>query len=84
MDSYFHANTHIRDTSNSILIYLHVITYIYYVHTYIHTYTYDHLQAHKNSSGAITLNEFIIVSKKFPNILLPAVGYVPAADAVKA
>ena len=68
------------DTSNSILIYLHVITYIYYVHIY----TYDHLQAHKNSSGAITLNEFIIVSKKFPNILLPAVGYVPAADAVKA
>ena len=40
-------------------------------------------QAHKNSSGAITLNEFIIVSKKFPNILLPAVGYVPSADAAR-
>mmetsp|Transcript_16218 Transcript_16218/g.22145 ORF Transcript_16218/g.22145 Transcript_16218/m.22145 type:complete len:1209 (-) Transcript_16218:67-3693(-) len=37
-------------------------------------------QAHKNSSGAITLKEFIIVSKKFPNILLPAVGYIPAHD----
>ena len=44
----------------------------------------DLSQAHKNSSGAITLNEFIIVSKKFPNILLPAMGYVPAADAIKA
>jgi len=37
-------------------------------------------QAHKNSSGAITLKEFIVVSKKFPNILLPAVGYIPAHD----
>lgn len=34
-------------------------------------------QAHTNKAGAITLNEFIVVSKKFPNILLPAVGYTP-------
>lgn len=31
-------------------------------------------QANKNNSGSITLNEFIVVSKKFPNILLPAIG----------
>ena len=51
---------------------------------FIHIGQFIRSQAHKNSSGAITLNEFIIVSKKFPNILLPAVGYVPATDAVKA
>lgn len=31
-------------------------------------------QAHTNESGAITLKEFIIISKKFPNILYPASG----------
>jgi len=34
-------------------------------------------QANANAKGAITINEFVVVSKKFPNILLPAVGYVP-------
>lgn len=31
-------------------------------------------QASANSAGAITMNEFVVISKKFPNILLPAVG----------
>jgi Ca2+-binding EF-hand superfamily protein len=31
-------------------------------------------QAHTNESGAITLKEFIIISKKFPNILFPTSG----------
>ena len=35
-------------------------------------------QAKGNAQGAITLNEFVVVSKKFPNILLPAVGTVPS------
>ena len=34
-------------------------------------------QARANKEGAITINEFVVVSKKFPNILLPAVGAVP-------
>ena len=34
-------------------------------------------QAVSNQKGAITMNEFVVVSKKFPNILLPAVGFVP-------
>jgi len=34
-------------------------------------------QSNSNKKGAITLNEFMVVSKKFPNILLPAVGFVP-------
>lgn len=38
-------------------------------------------QAHTNKAGAITMNEFVVVSKKFPNILLPAVGYVPPPSA---
>lgn len=28
-------------------------------------------QASKNAQGAMTANEFVVVSKKFPNILLP-------------
>jgi Ca2+-binding EF-hand superfamily protein len=31
-------------------------------------------QASKNKNGTITSNEFVVVSKKFPNILLPSVG----------
>jgi serine/threonine-protein phosphatase 2B regulatory subunit len=31
-------------------------------------------QAHTNEAGAITLKEFLIVSKKFPNILFPTSG----------
>ncbi len=31
-------------------------------------------QAHTNEAGAITLKEFLIVSKKFPNILFPTAG----------
>lgn len=38
-------------------------------------------QAHANKEGAITINEFVVVSKKFPNILLPAVGTVPPPPA---
>lgn len=34
-------------------------------------------QANANTKGSITINEFVVVSKKFPNILLPAVGFVP-------
>lgn len=34
-------------------------------------------QANSNKKGSITMNEFVVVSKKFPNILLPAVGFVP-------
>jgi len=34
-------------------------------------------QANSNKTGSITMNEFVVVSKKFPNILLPAVGFVP-------
>lgn len=34
-------------------------------------------QANANTKGSITVNEFVVVSKKFPNILLPAVGFVP-------
>eukprot|EP01038_Epipyxis_sp_PR26KG_P009668 gene9668-13017_t len=36
-------------------------------------------QAHSNQVGAITLKEFVIVSKKFPNILLPAIGLTQVA-----
>lgn len=38
-------------------------------------------QAHGAKSGSITMNEFVVVSKKFPNILLPAVGHVPKPNA---
>lgn len=31
-------------------------------------------QASKNSSGSITSNELVVISKKFPNILLPTIG----------
>jgi len=31
-------------------------------------------QASKNASGSITMNEFVVVSKKFPNIMLPNIG----------
>jgi serine/threonine-protein phosphatase 2B regulatory subunit len=31
-------------------------------------------QAQSNTNGAITMNEFVVVSKKFPNILLPSLG----------
>ena len=34
-------------------------------------------QANSNKAGSITMNEFVVVSKKFPNILLPAVGFTP-------
>jgi serine/threonine-protein phosphatase 2B regulatory subunit len=34
-------------------------------------------QANSTKKGSITMNEFVVVSKKFPNILLPAVGFVP-------
>ncbi len=30
------------------------------------------LQADKDADGVITFDEFVIVSKKFPNILFPA------------
>jgi hypothetical protein len=29
------------------------------------------------SAAAINMKEFVVVSKKFPNILLPAVGFIP-------
>ncbi len=35
-------------------------------------------QANSTTTGAITINEFSVVSKKFPNILFPSVGYTPA------
>jgi Ca2+-binding EF-hand superfamily protein len=35
-------------------------------------------QAHTNESGAITLKEFLIISKKFPNILFPTAGIATA------
>jgi hypothetical protein len=38
-------------------------------------------QAHSSKAGSVTMNEFVVVSKKFPNILLPAVGYVPPPSA---
>jgi len=38
-------------------------------------------QASANSAGSITMNEFVIISKKFPNILLPAVGATTQAAA---
>lgn len=31
-------------------------------------------QANKNSAGAITLKEFLVISRKFPNILFPTAG----------
>ena len=31
-------------------------------------------QASANASGSITMNEFVVVSKKFPNIMLPSLG----------
>jgi Ca2+-binding EF-hand superfamily protein len=31
-------------------------------------------QASANASGSITMNEFVVVSKKFPNIMLPNIG----------
>jgi serine/threonine-protein phosphatase 2B regulatory subunit len=34
-------------------------------------------QSNSTKKGSITMNEFVVVSKKFPNILLPAVGFVP-------
>ena len=30
-------------------------------------------QASSNAAGSITMNEFVVVSKKFPNILLPSI-----------
>ncbi len=35
-------------------------------------------QANSTVTGSITINEFVVVSKKFPNILFPSVGYTPA------
>lgn len=40
-------------------------------------------QASANSAGAITMNEFVVISKKFPNILLPAIGNQGAAASRK-
>jgi hypothetical protein len=37
-------------------------------------------QANSNKSGSITMSEFVVVSKKFPNILLPSVGFVPTLN----
>ena len=31
-------------------------------------------QAATQGAGSITMNEFVVVSKKFPNILLPTIG----------
>lgn len=41
-------------------------------------------QANSTKTGAITMNEFVVVSKKFPNILLPAVLQNPPASLIPA